>query len=240
VAGRNKADAGEEPTCVGCTARAFAAYGSIASRESPGIERLRKGIKRIKAKRIIHREQEALGAVYTLFEGWAFRFRLLDDGRRQILSFLLPGSPIGLPLFAPSRANFSVQALTDVTLCVFDRGELADYLGSVGNGWSSLETCYTHLCEADHERLIDLGRRDARERIASLILQIRGHLGGQGRIVNDRIYFPLRRQHIADALGLTPVHVGRVLGQMVGDKIIALGRDSLTLLDQGALQDLAR
>jgi CRP-like cAMP-binding protein len=237
---RDKADAGEEPTCVGCSARAFAAYGAVASRESPGIQRLRRGVKRIKAKRIIHREQETLAAVYTLFEGWAFRFRLLDDGRRQILSFLLPGSPIGLPLFAPSRTNFSVQALTDVTLCVFDRAEFADYMGSVGNGWSSLESCYARLREADDERLVDLGRRNARERIASLILQVRERLAGQGRIVNDRIYFPLKRQHIADALGLTPVHVGRVLGQMAADKIITLGRDSLTVLDQGALLDLAR
>jgi CRP/FNR family transcriptional regulator len=58
--------------------------------------------------------------------------------------------------------------------------------------------------------------------------------------VNETIYFPLKRQHIADALGLTPVHVGRVLGQLVADKLIALGRDSLTVLDHGALADLAR
>jgi CRP/FNR family transcriptional regulator len=240
VAKREKADTGAQPTCVDCAARAYAAYGAVASRELQGIERLRREVRRVKAKRIIHREREALDAVYTLFDGWAFRFRLLDDGRRQILSFLLPGSPIGLPLFAPSRANFSVQALTDVTLCVFDRAELADYMGSVGNGWSSLESCYGRLCEADDERLVDLGRRSARERIASLILQIRERLATRGKIANGTIYFPLKRHHIADALGLTPVHVGRVLGQMVEDGIIALGRDSLTMLDPGALADLAR
>ena len=240
MARRDKTDLRAQPSCVGCTARAFAAYGTLAFRESQGIERLRREVRRVKAKRIIHREREAFDAVYTLFDGWAFRFRLLDDGRRQIFSFLLPGSPIGLPLHGSSRTQFSVQALTDVTLCVFDRAELADYLGSVGSGWSSLETCYAHLCEANDERLIDLGRRSARERIASFILGLRERLRGQGRVVNETIYFPLKRQHIADALGLTPVHVGRVLGQLVAERAISLGRDSLTVLDDEALVDLAR
>lgn len=240
MARRDKSDARAQPSCVDCTARTFAAYGAVAFRESQGIQRLRREVRRVKAKRIIHREREALDAFYTLFDGWAFRFRLLDDGRRQILSFLLPGSPIGLPLRGSPRAHFSVQALTDVTLCVFDRAELADYLGSVSKGWSSLEACYVRLYEANDERLIDLGRRSARERIASFILELRGRLLGQGKIVNETIYFPLKRQHIADALGLTPVHVGRVLGQLVADKIIELGRDSLTVLDHRALEDLAR
>jgi CRP-like cAMP-binding protein len=240
VARRDKTELRALPSCAGCTARQFAAYGALASRESQGIEHLRRGVKRIKAKRIIHRDREALDAIYTLFDGWAFRFRLLDDGRRQILSFLLPGSPIGLPLHGSFRTHFSVQALTDVTLCMFDRAELANYLGSVGSGWSSLETCYARFCEASDERLIDLGRRSARERIASFILGLHERLLGRGRIANGTIYFPLKRQHIADALGLTPVHVGRVLGQMVEDKIIALGRDSLTVLDHGTLLDLAR
>jgi hypothetical protein len=110
VAKRDKADAGAQPTCVDCKARAHAAYGAVASRELQGIERLRREVRRVKAKRIIHREREALDAVYTLFDGWAFRFRLLDDGRRQIFSFLLPGSPIGLPVYASPDGPLSRPA----------------------------------------------------------------------------------------------------------------------------------
>lgn len=240
MARRENADAGGRPSCADCTARPFAAYGAVALRDLQGIERLRRDVRRVKAKRLVYREGEPVDVVYTLHEGWAFRFRLLGDGRRQILSFLLPGSPIGLPLHASSRAHFSVQALTDVTLCGFDRGELAEYLESIGNGLSSIETCYARLCEAGDERLVDLGRRSARERVASLILDLRGRLVGPGKAANGKIHFPLKRQHIADALGLTPVHVGRVLGQLVEDKIVSLDRDSLSVLDDKALMDLSR
>jgi CRP/FNR family transcriptional regulator, anaerobic regulatory protein len=240
VARRVEADANARPNCVDCKARSFALYARAGTRDPHGIERLRRDVRRLKAKRIIHRERETPDAVYTLFEGWAFRFRLLDDGRRQILSFLLPGSAIGLPLHGSSRMKYSVQALTDVTLCAFGRAELADYLGSVGNGLSSLETCYASLCEASDERLVDLGRRTARERLGSLILDLRERLAAQGKVANETMFFPLKRQHIADTLGLTPVHVGRVLGQLVADKIISLDRDSLTVLDLPALADLSR
>jgi CRP-like cAMP-binding protein len=232
--------AGGRPVCTDCKARPFAAYGGLASSDAHAIELIRRDVRQIKAKRIIHRERETLDAVYTLREGWAFRFRLLADGRRQILSFLLPGSPIGLPLYLDARTNFSVQALTDVTLCVFGRAELAAFFGSVANGPASLESCYANLCRASDERLVDLGRRNARERIASLILGLHARMQLQGQAVEGAFHFPLRRQHIADALGLTPVHVGRVLGQLAADKLIALDRDTLTVLDERSLADLAR
>lgn len=233
-------DAGAQPSCSGCGVRSLAIYGGMASPDFQGIARLRRDVRHLKAKRIIHRERETLDTVYTLLKGWAFRFRLLDDGRRQILSFLLPGSSIGMPLHASTRMHFSVQALTDVSLCVFDRAELAGYWASTASGWSSLEACYARLCGAGDERLIDIGRRSARERVASLILDLRRRLAGANERANETLHFPLRRQHIADALGLTPVHVGRVLRQFAVDGVISYDRDALTVLDLKALSDLLR
>jgi CRP-like cAMP-binding protein len=204
-----------------------------------GIERLRKEVRRVSAKRVIVREGDRLDQFYTLFDGWAFRFRLLHDGRRQILSFLLPGSAIGLPLHGSAAAGSSVQALTDMTLCVFDRAEFAAYFQSSATGLACLEAAYDRLGAAADDRLVDLGRRSALQRLARFIIEIRRLASRSGEAVADTMFFPLKRQHIADALGLTPVHVGRVLGQLLAEKIVRIHGSSMTIMDAAALAELS-
>ena len=79
------------------------------------------------ARSLIMREG-AQSEVFTLRDGWAYRFHMLPDGRRQILSFLLPGEIVGLQALRMGRVDYAVRALTDVVLCSFDTEALAAYI----------------------------------------------------------------------------------------------------------------
>jgi CRP-like cAMP-binding protein len=102
-----------------------------------------------------------------------------------------------------------------------------------------LEAAYDRLGAAADDRLVDLGRRSALQRLARFIIEIRRLASRSGEAVADTMFFPLKRQHIADALGLTPVHVGRVLGQLLAEKIVRIHGSSMTIMDAAALAELS-
>jgi CRP-like cAMP-binding protein len=87
---------------------------------------------------------------------------------------------------------------------------------------------------------IDLGRRDAAERIASLILSLAGRLNERGMMRDQSMDFPLRQHHIADAAGLTVVHVGNTLGEFRRKGLLDINDRTLTILNPEALRQVAR
>ena len=111
-------------SCRACPLRPLPLFIGHSESEVAIIESLRKDqISGLADSSIIH-EGETDPPLYTLFSGWAFRFKTLSDGRRQILNFLLPGDFIGVQQKMGDAAAHGVQALTDVVLCVFRRDAL--------------------------------------------------------------------------------------------------------------------
>lgn len=202
------------------------------------MERLRTGHRHFPAKRTIYREGEVAAEMLVIFDGWAFRYKLLPGGRRQILSFLLPGDPISLPLLAADRLSFSVQSLTSVTACAFDRGRFADFVaGQPLVAHQADVWCMAGQAAAD-ERLTDLGRRSAYERVGRLILELVTRMEAKGIATGSPMFFPLGQSHIADALGLTPIHAGRVLRRFRSEGVLSLHRGRLEIMDRPALRKL--
>ncbi len=151
------------------------------------LQAARAGKRILPPKRNIYREEKAVDEVFILFDGWAFSYKLLPDGRRQILDFLLPGSFIGLHLLWFKAMPHSVQTLTDVSLCVFDKEKFGDLLRRMPEyEWQLLR--YSASCQANaDERLSDLGRRTARERIARLVLELHDHLASCDMVDGETI-----------------------------------------------------
>jgi CRP/FNR family transcriptional regulator, anaerobic regulatory protein len=177
--------------------------------------------------------------VLVLCAGWAYRYIQLADGRRQILGFLLPGDLLSmLNLFEP-QSQFAVAALTDVQIsrferhCVRARGAMSDRLQLV------LESA----CRDEHAdaiRLITvLGKCSAEERIAYLLTHLARRLRARSVIRGQGYPFPLRLRHIADALGLTPVHVSRVLSHFRDRGLCVVSNGVLNVLDQSELERLS-
>jgi CRP-like cAMP-binding protein len=189
-------------------------------------------------KRNIYREEREADEVFTLYDGWAFTYKLLPDGRRQILDFLLPGSFIGLHMLWFKAMPHSVQTLTAVTLCVFDKEKFRDLLKREPEyEWELLK--YSTACQAlSDERLSDLGRRTAKERIARLVLDIHDQLALRGMVDRGSFPFHVRQEHIADALGLTKVHVSRTLQALRQDGLLELSRQMARIVDLRGLKEL--
>lgn len=190
------------------------------------------------ANALMLREGEVPQLTYTVFSGWAHRSKHLSDGRRQILSFLLPGDLVLAKAFAVAPIKFSVRTITPVSACAFEREEMFRFLGG---SLDLLRSCgniyFTELDQGD-QRILDLGRRNAMGRVASLLLEIHQRLVRKGLAADGPFEFPLRQEHFADALGLTTAHVNRTFGAMKSKGLVKYGPGWMEICDRVALERL--
>ncbi len=165
--------------------------------------------------------------VFVLCSGWAFRFFQLPDGRRQILRFLLPGDLFSAVMAFEERFYSSVQALTDIRISGVRRAEIHARLAvnpAISKALS--KSCVVEIGDSD-QLLAALGHRSAEERIAYLFLHLMKRITIKSVIRDQRYPFPLLQQHIAETVGLTPVHVSRVIGLFRDRNILDLSEGIL-------------
>lgn len=186
-------------------------------------------------EQIVIRNQ-AYDDVFVLCAGWAFRYFQLSDGRRQILKFLLPGDIFSSVAVFEKTFHFSVKALTEVQLSGLARTEIRARCAASPDVQSAIASS----CIADNhhttELLTALGQRFAEERIAHLLLNLLPRIAARNVIREQRYPFPLRQQHIADAVGLTPVHVSRVLSLFRDRRLLELSEGVLKVLNPPELE----
>lgn len=182
------------------------------------------------------REAELPQAVFRIEEGWACRFRLMNDGRRQITGLFLPGELCEPQWAAGQRAAQPVVALTNVRASRIDimaRNERSPeqrrYL------WKAL----TAAVEWQADWLVTLGRKNALERIAHLLCDIYDRMSRCGLTYGQQCAMPLTQMDLADLTGLTPVHVNRTLQGMRSDGLIELQSRWLRIPDLPALRRAA-
>lgn len=177
--------------------------------------------------------------VYVLCSGWAFRFLQLADGRRQILSFLLAGDLFSASSLFDDRPRYSVKALTAIQVSGMNRTEVQSRITQ--NPFTAARAV-AKSCSAEtgaSEKMIAaLGLCSAEERIAYLFLHLMGRIAARNVVREHRYPFPLRQQHIAEAVGLTPVHVSRILGIFRDRGVADLSNGVLEVLNMRELQRL--
>lgn len=170
--------------------------------------------------------------------GWGFRFLQLSDGSRQILNFLLPGDLFSATSVFEERFHFSVRALTEIQITAMRRTEIQSRLAvNPGILTALAKSCVAETETAD-EMLTALGQRSAEERIAYLFLHLMRQIAARSVIREQRYHFPLRQQVIADAVGLTSVHVSRVLSLFRDRGIAELSDGTLQVFNLPELQRL--
>ena len=178
--------------------------------------------------------------LYTLYSGWAFRFKTMPDGRRQILNILLPGDLIGLQGAMFEAAAYGVEALTEVEICVLPRRKV----WSLFENMPELAFDVTWLGSREEsivdENLTSAGQRNATERIAALIIQLYKRLDKLGLVVDGAMPFPLTQQHIADTLGLSLVHTNKSLAKLRKLGMFSQSNATLLLTNPKALESLAQ
>jgi CRP/FNR family transcriptional regulator len=188
----------------------------------------------------IIREDEVGGPVYTLFEGWAIRYHRLPKGARQILDIVLPGDMIGLASALLGTVKHSVQALTPATLCVLSGRNLTELFNRhPGFALNILQTRVEEEQRGD-VRLSLLGRSNAEQRIGYLMLETFDRLRQRGMVNGGSTCpFPLQRRDIADAAGLSRVHVARTLEGLRQRELAEIQDGVLVLFNRARLADLA-
>jgi CRP-like cAMP-binding protein len=173
--------------------------------------------------------------VYFNHDGWFARYKILHRGSRQIMDFILPGQIFGLPACMFQRAPFSVLAITDANVSaipfdmidnVFER----DLALAKALFWSAIQEAAIL-----GEHLVDTGRRSASERVSHLLLELCVRLNRSRGAGDATFSIPLTQELIADALGLTTVHVNRTLRALREAGLVAVDRRSVTILDFEAL-----
>ena len=221
-------------TCAECLSREFS-FCSMFRRALEAPHVLAPEVRTVAARRIICREQDVLVDVPIICSGWALSAVMLSDGSRQILSFLLPGDIVSAALLFDPKPGCFVESITNVTYRTFRRAQLKQLLFSRPDMADRVARLWIDEKRRADEMIVDLGRRPATERIARLMLGLVARLRHRRLANGNEVEFPLRQHHIADAVGLTPVHVSKLLSDFRRNGLIRLSERSLAILDMAGL-----
>ena len=194
---------------------------------------------RVAADRDIVAEGMAPRSVFVILEGMAVRYRGLSDGGRQIMTFLIPGDLCDMHVFLLRAMDHSIGTITPVRIAAISRERMMDVFTlhpriSAALWWSSMQE------EAMlRERIVSLGRRDARGRIAYLLCELLWRHAAIGLTSNGAFWLPLTQTELGDTLGLTPVHVNHILKEFRAQRLITMEQKTINLLDVPGLQEVA-
>ena len=204
------------------------------------LERLtRKNVRDVPARRDIVREGEKPRAVNVVLEGWACRYKQLPDGRRQVVSFFLPGDLCDANIFILKEMDHSIGAITAVRYAEILPADFEDLMAQSPRVTQALWWHELVTAAVQREWTTNVGQRTAFERIAHLFCELFLKLQQVGRTNGTSCDFPLTQIDIADATGLTSVHVNRTLQELRREGLIELANKRLTIPDLAALMNVA-
>jgi len=194
---------------------------------------------KFEAREDIVREGERTDHCHLIVAGLACRYKVLSDGNRQIMAFLVPGDLCDAEVFILKEMDHTIGTLTPTTVALIPGLVIEDLLAQpVGLGKALWWGTLTDLGVL-RERIVDHGRRDAYVRIAHLIYELLVRYRIVGLANDDSFDFPMTQTDLADATGLSPVHVNRVLQRMREEQLILLRNKRLTVVAPDRLKEIA-
>ena len=200
--------------------------GSSSKNELLFVSKFKKGELHVDKGATVLIEGNRSEHLYTVLDGWGFRYKLLHDGRRQILNYVVPGDLIGLQASLMGEMQHSVEALSPMLLCIFERDEVH----TLYRNHPGLAFDITWLASREEqmldENLLSIGRRTALERAAYLISFIWTR-AEKVKLIWADARIPLTQLHVADTLGLSLVHTNKTLRKLVSRRLIYLARRRL-------------
>src|SRR3954470_1304967 len=185
------------------------------------------------------RAQDPAAPLITISRGWAFRYSLLPDGRRQILSFALPGDTIGLDTLLIGAPAYPVQAATAVVYASISYDRAKRLLQDAS--WfkdRALQALARERAEAERA-LTRMGQCKAEENVASVLLDFYTRLASRGLTSGNQFMLDLTQQQFADFVGMTVVHLNRTLGSLRARRLLSMSGHTVTFLDVAGLERLA-
>lgn len=231
--------AGETAPCLNC---ALTSLGNFCGTlfESDAARSITRSHQFAARRRNIYRGNDPSNSIALICEGWACAYISLSNGKRQILTFLLPGDITSPAAVFQEQAGYSVEAVTDLRYCMIEKTELRSALVANQDIFDEFFRRWAEREEEIGQLATDLGHKTAEQRIARLFLSLMKRHSARNLVHDGCFEFPLRQRHIADATGLTVVHVNRVLGNLRRHGIVEIGGRALTVLNEFELEHIAR
>ena len=193
----------------------------------------------IKRGQVFIEEGQTAHKAFFLQSGWGCSFKMLPDGGRQVIRFPIPGDCIGLRSILLRASDHSCSALTDVLVAAVEASRMLE----IFNKFPRLGAAF--LCSVSQEgamvveHLVSIGRRSAKEGLAHFILELTERLKLVGLATETQFEHPLNQSTIADALGLSEVHVNRVLRELREENLLTTSEGEVNILDLSGLRKLA-
>lgn len=213
-------------------------FARLSSADKEAIDRataLR--VRDIAAHQDIIRQGDCPDHVNLVLSGWACRYKQLEDGRRQILAYFLPGDLCDLKVFILKNMDHTIAAITPVRIAEIPRDTIIEI---VDNGsrlarafwWSAM------VSEAiEREWIVNLGQRTAFERVGHLLCELFTRQRAVGLTTNNSCEMPLTQSELGDTTGLSTVHMNRTLQELRAQDLIALKGRTLTIPDIDRLKE---
>ncbi|WP_179379320.1 Crp/Fnr family transcriptional regulator [Jannaschia marina] len=175
-------------------------------------------------------------AAYVLREGWTCAYKMLSSGERLIIGFQIQGDILGLRTVLLGRSDHNIQPITKIRAAKLIKGSLTESFNTPSDLRALLRASALMNESMMIERLVSLGRRDATQRILLFLLECWSRLRKVGLADDTGYPCPLSQYHLADALGMSAVHVNRVLGKLRKDGVLTFRKGHVRFDDlAGAL-----
>lgn len=177
--------------------------------------------------------------LYIALDGWSLRARYLDDGRRQIINFQMPGDYFDPMSVIGARSDHTISAATDARLRVYDGKE---FLNAIQRSHRLASAFWWVTVQEERilrQQIVRIGRMSARERIANFILELnRRQIIASGEC-DSFVPLPVPQAFLADALGLSVVHISRSLTSLKAQGLVTTSRRGIEITDREGLMELA-
>jgi CRP/FNR family transcriptional regulator, anaerobic regulatory protein len=229
----------ERVNCEACPLRKIKAFRDFSAEELAFVSIFKTGELSVDTGATVLVEGSHSAHLYSVLSGIAYRYKILEDGRRQILNYLLPGDLVGLQGSLMGEMQHSVEALTPLTLCVFERNRITELYTRHPDLGYDLTWIASREERMLDEHLLSIGRRTALERAAYLLAFL--HRRVRDTTVNGQAsaIFPFKQQHVADTLGLSIVHTNKTLRKLADRGLIKWQEGGCEILNSAALAAIA-
>jgi CRP-like cAMP-binding protein len=214
-------------------------FTRLSDEEKQAVKEITSNRKQIRSHQDIVPEGDLPEGAHLVLEGFACRYKMLPDGRRQIIGHFIPGDFCDLRVFILSEMDHTVGTISDVTVAYIPRKkiiELTDEFPRITQAfwWSTM------VDEAiTREWIVNVGKRTAFERVAHLLCEHFLRMRAVGLVDEENVEMPMTQAELADTVALSIVHVNRTLQRLRREGLIKLRGKHLTILDLPGLQEAA-
>ena len=214
-------------------------FASLSNQEIAVLSAATAAPKRHAAKQDLIREGDRPGPVFVMLDGWACRYKILPNGSRQVLAYLMPGDSCDLHVGLLAEMDHSIQTITPALVATIERVEM-DEMMEEHRGIAKAMYLGQLIDEGTMRAWItSMGRRASIERVAHLMCELYLRARNVGLTLETRFALPLSQMMLADSLGMTPVHLNRVMRELRNSGSMTLQRGSLIIEDPVKLIGIA-